>query len=63
MVRTEDIGNKLTGNIGYTPDWAGALEKRVTDGREATVCQPGGERSFHDDGALRAVRDQPQDGP
>ena len=30
-VRTEDIGNKLTDHIGYTSDWADALEKCVTD--------------------------------
>ena len=34
MVRTEDIGNKVTGNIGYTTDWAHALEGSVTNGTE-----------------------------
>jgi hypothetical protein len=36
-VRTEDIGNKLTGNIGYTLIWAHALEQCVTNGTKAEI--------------------------
>jgi hypothetical protein len=34
-----DIGDKLTGNMGYTLAWAIALGKRVTNGRGITICK------------------------
>lgn len=42
LVRTEDIGNTLTEDMGYTSDWADALEKCVTDGTETEICEFGG---------------------
>jgi hypothetical protein len=34
--------------MGYTLDWAYALEKRVTNGTKATICQPAYERAIYD---------------
>jgi hypothetical protein len=56
-VRTEDIGNKLTDHIGYTSNWADALEKCVTDGTETTICEFGRDESFYGYGSLTKVRD------
>ena len=38
-VRTGHIGNKLTGHIGYTLNWANALEDRVRYRRKTQVKQ------------------------
>ena len=57
------MGYKLTEDIGYTSNWADALEKCVSDGSKTAVCEVGAERSFYGNGALRAVRDLAQDGP
>ena len=54
--------DKLTGNIGYPLFWAHALEKRVGDGTETTICQSGRMRPFHHDGVVPGFRRQPQDG-
>ena len=51
------MGYKLTGDMGYTSNWADALEKCVIDGTETAIGELGRERSFYGDGALRAVRD------
>ena len=40
-VRTEDIG--------YTSNWADALEKCVTDGTKRAICEFGGQRSLYGD--------------
>jgi hypothetical protein len=40
-VRTGHIGNKLTGHMGYTLDWANALEKYVINGTKTTICKLG----------------------
>jgi hypothetical protein len=63
MVRTEDMGYKLTGNIGYTSNWADALGKCVTDGTETEIYEFGGQRSFYGDGAVSGVWSFAQDGP
>ena len=34
--------------MGYTLDWAHALEKRVTNGTKTTICQSAFERLFYD---------------
>ena len=57
------MGYKLTGDMGYTSNWANALEKCVINGTETAICEFGGEWSFYGDEALRAVRDLAQDGP
>jgi hypothetical protein len=41
LVRTGHIGNKLTGHMGYTLDWANALEKYVINGTKTTICKLG----------------------
>lgn len=39
-----------------------ALEKRVTDGTEAEICEFSGDRPVHDGGAVRKLRYLAQDG-
>ena len=60
-VRTEDMGNTKTGEMGNTIDWADALEKRVTDGRKTEVCEFGAERSLYGERAVQGVWDQPKE--
>ena len=55
------MGNKLTGYMGYTLDWAHALEKRVTYGRKTTICQPAQQQAFRNERAVPGVRHQPKD--
>ena len=57
------MGYKLTGDMGYTSNWADALKKCVINGTETAICEFDEERSFHGDGALREVRDLAQDAP
>lgn len=47
--------------MGYTLDWADALEKRVGDGRKTAIYQPAFERAIHDVRTLRNVRYFAQD--
>ncbi len=54
-VRTEHMGYKLTEDMGYTSNWADALEKCVTDGTETAICEFRGQRSFYGDGAVPGV--------
>ena len=61
QVRTEDIGNKLTGNIGNRLNRGNALEKRVSDGTKTTIYQFGAERTFYGDRAMRRVWDHAED--
>ena len=51
------MGYRLTGDMGYTSNWADAVEKCVINGTETAICMYGGEWSFYGDGALQAVRD------
>jgi len=60
-VRTDHIGNKKTEDMGYTLDWAYALEKRVTNGTKTTIYQPAFERPVYDVRALQDLRDLAQD--
>lgn len=46
------MGYKLTGKMGYTSNWADALEIYVIDGTKTAVCEFGGEGSFYSGGAL-----------
>ena len=57
------MGYKLTEDMGYTSNWAGILEKCVTDGTETAICEFGGQRSFYGDGAVPGVWSIAQDGP
>lgn len=41
------MGYKVTEDMGYTIDWTNALEKRVTDRTETTICEFGAERSIY----------------
>jgi len=59
-VRTEDIGNTKTGDMGNTISWADDLEIRVTDGRKTEICEFGAERSLYGERAVQGVWDQPQ---
>ena len=59
VVRTEDIGNKLTGNMGYTLTWAHTLRRRV-NGTETTICEFGQKRGIHRKGALSGILIVPQ---
>lgn len=43
-VRTGDMGNRLTGNIGDTKPGGYALEDDVTNSSKITTCEPGRER-------------------
>ena len=54
-VRTEEMGYKLTEDMGYTSNWADTLEKCVTDGTETAIWEFGGQRSFYGDGAVPGV--------
>ena len=49
------MGYKLTEDMGYTSNWADALEKCVTDGTETTICEFRGQRSFYGGGAVPGV--------
>ena len=49
--------------MGYTSNWADALDKCVSDGSKTAICEFAGEGSFYGDGALSAVRGLAQDGP
>ncbi len=60
-VRTEDIGNKLTGNIGNTLEGANALEKRVTHGTKTAIYQFGADGSLHGERAVPGIWDYAQD--
>ena len=40
------MGYKLTGDMGYTSNWADALEKCVIDGSKTAICEFAGERSL-----------------
>ena len=55
------MGNTKTGQMGNTIDWADALEKRVSDGREREICEFGAERSLHGERAVQGVWDQPKE--
>jgi hypothetical protein len=46
------MGNKLTGDMGYTLDWANALEKCVANGTNRGIREHGRKRSIYRNGAL-----------
>ena len=46
-MRTGNMGNKLTGDMGYTLVWANALEKCVTNGTKTAIREPGRKRSIY----------------
>ena len=50
------MGNRLTGEMGYTNRRAYALEDRVTNRRETTIREPRDERPLHCERAVRGVR-------
>ena len=60
-VRTEDMGDTKTEDMGNTIEWADALEKRVTDGRKTEICEFGAERSLYGERAMQGVWDQPKE--
>ena len=45
-VRTGDMGNRLTGDMGDTKEGGYALERSVIDGTTNTICEPGRERAI-----------------
>lgn len=54
------MGNRLTGDIGYTLRVAYALEHHPNTGTAIEVCHACLQRQVHHQRAVRAVRHQPQ---